>query len=240
MTSTEGLRVGFLSANYRWRPHYDEFLALLPSDVEVQIEGLGLWRESITELRGLADTHQAKTEELVAERAWQGIAVMGAPMQVQNPGLLDQLRSAVPVPVISALGASAAALKAFGVSRTLLVTPFDGPMNELLRAHLASEGIEAMLPSAGFADLEKATALEPEQVYRLALDGFAGSPGAQAVYFQGAPLNPLGVLERIEAELGVPVIASNPAMFWRLLSELGRTYSLEGAGRLFRDWPRLA
>ena len=106
MTSTEGLRVGFLSANYRWRPHYDEFLALLPSDVDVQIEGLGLWRESITELRGLADTHQAKTEKLVAERAWQGIAVMGAPMQVQNPGLLDQLRSAGPVPgmISSSLG----------------------------------------------------------------------------------------------------------------------------------------
>jgi maleate cis-trans isomerase len=44
----------------------------------------------------------------------------------------------------------------------------------------------------------------------------------------------------MEAELKVPVVASNPAMLWNMLSRLGRKHPLTGYGRLLATWPALA
>jgi len=46
-------------------------------------------------------------------------------------------------------------------------------------------------------------------------------------------------LEKIETELGLTVIASNPAMLWYVLSRLGLAYPISGYGRLLREWPQL-
>jgi hypothetical protein len=35
------------------------------------------------------------------------------------------------------------------------------------------------------------------------------------------------------------VIASNPAMLWYVLSQLGLAYPISGYGRLMREWPAL-
>jgi maleate cis-trans isomerase len=44
----------------------------------------------------------------------------------------------------------------------------------------------------------------------------------------------------MERELGVPVIASNPAMLWFMLSKLGLKNPIPGYGRLLETWPALA
>jgi len=49
----------------------------------------------------------------------------------------------------------------------------------------------------------------------------------------------LKCLERIESELNATVVASNPAMFWYVLSKLGIKYPTTGYGRLLREWPAL-
>ncbi|MBI3061054.1 MAG: hypothetical protein HYY83_03630, partial [Deltaproteobacteria bacterium] len=54
---------------------------------------------------------------------------------------------------------------------------------------------------------------------------------------QGAVLDPIKVLEKIEAELDMTVIASNPAMLWYILSRLKLAYPMTGYGRLLREWP---
>jgi maleate cis-trans isomerase len=63
------------------------------------------------------------------------------------------------------------------------------------------------------------------------------TPGADGIYFQGAPFNPLPIIDRIESELKLPVIASNPAMLWYTLSRLGRKYTIPGYGKLLASWP---
>jgi maleate cis-trans isomerase len=50
-------------------------------------------------------------------------------------------------------------------------------------------------------------------------------------------MNPLPIIQRLENELNVPVIASNPAMFWNVLSKLGKKESVGGYGRLLDEWP---
>ncbi|MDA1173982.1 MAG: hypothetical protein O2826_05620, partial [Chloroflexi bacterium] len=95
MTTPATPTIGYISANNRWGKHYDEFMKLVPDGVKVQIEGLGLYTTHLTELAGKTDVHVAKTTELAAANDWAGIAVMGAPVEVQNPDLPRKIREAV-------------------------------------------------------------------------------------------------------------------------------------------------
>ena len=240
MADTPRARVGFVSPSATRGAHYDSFLDLVPDDVEVEIEALALFGRSLEELHGTADAHLAKTSALVKARGWDGVALLGAPMQVQNPGFVEQVRAALGIPVTSALEASVAALWALSVRVVLLLTPFDERMNALIMDFLGGMGIEASVPATTLDSIAAAESLGPDDVYALARDAFGSSGGAQAIYFQGARLNPLGALERMEQNLAVPVVASNPAMFWHLLSLLDVRCELNRGGRLLREWPSQA
>ena len=238
MATTPRMKLGFVSPGGRWASHYDEFLELVPPELEVQIEPLGLYQQSLDQLRGQLDAHLARSAELVRERGWSGIALMGAPMEVHNPGFIQRAREALDVPVTTALASGAAALRAFSATKVLLLTPFDDRLRGMLRDHLAGEGIEAVLPGSAFETINAAASKTPDEVYALARDTLSEAPGAQAIYFQGAPFNPLKVLDKLEADLGVPIVASNLAMLWHVASLCGHTSSVAaGGGRLLREWP---
>ena len=239
MTTPPAVHVGFVSPSATWGAHYDDFLALVPDGVRVDIQPLGLYRTALTELREAGGDHLAKTTQLAAERGWAGIAVMGAPMQVQNVDLADRLRAGTEVPVTTALESSAAALRALSAERALVLTPFEPSMNALVGEYLEGVGIEAVFPDGAFGSIAQAEALSADAVYDLAKNALMAASGVEAIYFQGARLNPLGSIERMEADFSVPVVASNPAMLWHLLSLLGMRRLAGEGGRLLRDWPAL-
>lgn len=238
-------KLGFLSANSRYGKHYDDFLRLIPPDVDLEIVPLGLWRDSLYDLAGATGQHVETTARLAGEKGWDGIALMGAPVQVQNPELLDRMRETLSIPVTTALESGAAAVKALGASNILLLTPFDDGLNAMLERFLTGRGLSVTVPATGRSDTRREDVASterktPEEVYQLAVEAFANAPGAEAVYFQGAPLNPIPVIERLETDLGVPVAASNPAMFWHIASLLGHRFPVPNGGRLLREWPALA
>lgn len=65
-------------------------------------------------------------------------------------------------------------------------------------------------------------------------------PNMEAIYFLEAVPDPLKILEKLETELNTTIVASNPAMLWFILSELGLRYQIRGHGQLLEQWPRLA
>jgi maleate cis-trans isomerase len=240
MTTAKRTKIGFVTNSTGWGAHYDAFLAIVPRELDVQIETLELYSESLAELKDKGDEHVARTSALAKERGWQAVALMGAPAEVQNVDFLKREQAAIDVPVTTALTSGSAALKAFGVRRALLLTPFEPWLNDLLVAHLKTLGVEAQLRAGAFESVAEARALTPEQVHDLAIASFRAADGAEAIYFQGAPFNPLDVIEPIEAVLDVPVIASNPAMLWHAVSLVGERHPVQGHGRLLAEWPALA
>ena len=67
---------------------------------------------------------------------------------------------------------------------------------------------------------------------------FAAYP-AEAIYFQGATMDPLPIIQKIENRLGIPVVTSNTAMLWHLLSKLQLKHAISGYGKVLREWPAL-
>jgi maleate cis-trans isomerase len=232
-------KIGFVSAGNSSMPHYGSFTPLIPRDVRIDFEGLGLYQESLYEIANKKEAIVRRVKELAEEREWKGVIVTAAPTEVLNPGLYGALEAALPIPFTTALHASVAALKVYSAKRVLLLTPFDARLNDLICRHLEKAGVSAVAPHP-FQELGVPKRMSPADVFEFTKKSIGAVAKVDAVYFQGAVLDPIKVLEEIERESGMTVIASNPAMLWFVLSKLERAYPMPGYGRLLREWPALS
>jgi len=232
-------RVGFVSGGAGSMPHYNSFVPIVPKEIEMDFQGLELYGKSLYEIADKKETIVRRVSEFVANRGWNGVIVTAAPTEVLNPGLYDSLKAALSVPFTTALHACVAALRVYSAPRVLLLTPFDARLNELIVQHLQKVGVTAIAPHS-FNELAVPKRMTPDEVFELTRKDLAAVGKVDAIYFQGAVLDPIKCLERIESEMNATVIASNPAMFWYVLSKLGMKYPMSRYGRLLREWPALS
>ncbi len=69
-------------------------------------------------------------------------------------------------------------------------------------------------------------------IYRLAVDTLKDAPGAEALYMPCPQWPVCDVIDIIERDTGVPVIASTSANFFAAFSALGIREPITGHGRL--------
>ena len=231
-------RIGFVSGGSSSMPHYNSFLPIVPKEIEIDFQGLELYGTSLYEIADKRDLIVQRVKDFVMQRGWSGVILTAAPTEVLNPGLYDALKAALSVPFTTALNACVTALRVYSASRVLLLTPFDARLNALIVEHLARTGVTAIAPHS-FAELAVPKRMTPDEVFELTKTSLAAAGKLDAIYFQGAVLDPIKCLDRIESELKLTVIASNPAMLWYVLSKLGSKYPMSGYGRLVREWPTL-
>jgi len=231
-------KIGFVSGGASSMPHYNSFLPIVPKGIEIDFQGMNLYGKSLYEIADKKDVILRRVKEFIAERKWEGLILTAAPTEVLNPGLFDELKAAVSIPFTTALNACVAALRVYSAPRVLLLTPFDARLNDLIVAHLAKAGVTAISPNS-FSELDVPKRMTPDEVFDLTKNNLAAVGKVDAIYFQGAVLDPIKCLERIESELHTTAIASNPAMFWYVLSKLGKNYPMSGYGRLLREWPAI-
>ena len=238
MADTIKARVGFVSGGHSSMPHYSSFLPLVPSEIKLEQEGLDLYRESLYQIADKKAQIVRRVQEFVTKKNWDGVILTAAPTEVLNPGLFDDLKATLSVPFTTALHACVAALSVYSAKRVLLLTPFDEKLNDLICRHLDGKGVSAVAPHP-FKELGVPKGMSPDEVFELTKQSLNAADPVDAIYFQGAVLDPIKVLEKIETELGMLTIASNPAMLWYVLSKLRFNYPMRGYGRLLREWPKL-
>jgi len=232
-------KIGFVSGGASSMPHYNSFLPIVPKEIEIDFQGLQLYGKSLYEIADKKEIILQRVKDLSLIENWSGVIVTAAPTEVLNPGLYDALQEALAVPFTTALHACVAALRVYTAPKVLLLTPFDARLNDLIVAHLAKAGVTAIAPHS-FDELAVPKRMTPEEVFELTKKNLAAVGKVDAIYFQGAVLDPIKALDKIESELKATVIASNPAMLWYVLSKLGLKYPVNGYGRLLREWPALS
>jgi hypothetical protein len=239
MTKPSQLKVGWLGPSLPSSSHIRKFHKLVPAGVDVVYEQLILHQGVLGDVEGKLDVIVERAARFAEAQGLDGLIFPGAPREVLNPGLFAAFSAALKIPVTTALRASAAALQTWGVARVLLLTPFDTALNAGIRAFLTDFGISAVSPSQVLRHYTDALQMTPNAVVAYAGRAMAEQLPVDAIYFQGAVLDPMDCLDAMEAELKVPVVASNPAMLWNMLSRLGRKHPVTGYGQLLATWPGL-
>lgn len=239
MDQSVSVKIGFIGSSAPSSPHHASFRAFIPKDVDFTFVREAGAKTSLYDARGKVHELIDQVRQLVAERGWHGLIISGAPKEALNPGMWEQVSAALSVPVSLALRSSVAGLRAFSAKRILLMTPVDDELKKLYRDYIAQFGIESFFPPQTLRAHTDAVNLTSRDVESMTRSALAKYQDVDAIYFQGALLDPLPILEKMETELKLPIIASNPAMLWLILSKLGRRYEITGYGKLLASWPRL-
>lgn len=230
-------KIGFLGSSAPSSPHHASFRKFIPEDIDFTFVQESGTNSSLYDAKGKVNALIEQAKQLIAQHRWNGIIISGAPKEALNPGMSEQVTASLNVPVALALRSSVAALKAFSAKRILLMTPVDDQLKKMYHDYLAEFGIVSFYPPQilrAHTDAQKLAASDVEAMTKQTLEG---SPNVDAIYFQGALLDPIPILDKLENELKLPIVASNPAMLWLILSKLGLRYSIEGYGRLLASWP---
>ena len=125
------------------------------------------------------------------------------------------------------------ALKAYGVKRTAIVSPY-AVGNELLKKFIEQNGIEV-------ATMKGLTLSSAQEEGRQAGSTFqnlvrqADTPGAEAIMVACTNFATLAHIADLEKSMGKPIISANQATFWASLRRLGIDDRLAGFGRLLAE-----
>jgi maleate isomerase len=145
--------------------------------------------------------------------------------------LQDEVRRAAGVPAATATQSILEALQLFGAKRVAMASPYTAEIDRAEHAFFETAGIavasSACLGIAGGFELASPT---PGEIRELALR--AWTPGADALLITCLNLWSHTVIEALESELGVPVITSTQATFWKALRMAGIEDRIAHLGRL--------
>ena len=74
-------------------------------------------------------------------------------------------------------------------------------------------------------------------VFDFIKNAFSKNSTAEAIYMLGPAWRTLDIIERLERELGVPVVHAIPAQCWDIQRHFNMRQPVQGFGRLIADMP---
>jgi maleate isomerase len=148
--------------------------------------------------------------------------------------LIRRMEEAAGRPATTAATAFVDALTLLGVERIAIGAPWSKTMDKPMIEFMEMSGFEVVHSEVvGFVASIELGRVGPEKAYELGLR--TDRPEAQAIVMPGGNWPSMSVVERLERELGKPVLANNTVSLWAGLRLLKRGDSIPGYGRLLRD-----
>ena len=145
------------------------------------------------------------------------------------------------IPAITTSVAVTRALDALGVKRAFMITPYPDDINDEEVDFLAHYGVEVPEYASFRCEVTELTAdIASEDVAAMALRHRARIAECGALFISCTQLLTIDAIERLERELGVPVVTSNQATLWAALNALEVPAQGLRAGRLFRCRPAVS
>jgi maleate isomerase len=230
-------RLGLLlpSSNSTQEP---EFAQVLPSNVSLHTARLTL--TSID-----ADSTERIVEELEAEsrklsHADVGVVLLAATAPTSRKGmgydqeLVRRIRAASDRPATTASTATLEAFAVLGIRRVALAAAWSDSVNATVAAFFEANGIQVVKQHAlGVVKNNDVGRLDPQTAYEAGLK--VDTPEAQAVFLACGNWWTMSIVEKLERELGKPVLTTNMVSIWAALGILGHSKPIEGYGMLLRE-----
>jgi maleate isomerase len=146
-----------------------------------------------------------------------------------EPSLLDRMTKLAGCPVVTASRAILAAFAHLGIRRIALATPYSEAVEALGAAYWKAAGLDVV----AHRRLEGVTNIYEETEARAyALGRATDMRDAEALLISGTGLPTAGIIQRLEDDLGKPVVTGQTAALWQALRVAGVEARVPGHGRL--------
>lgn len=148
--------------------------------------------------------------------------------------LIHEIARAANVPGVTATRSISLALRLFGARRIAVASPYTTEIDAAEHRFFSEAGFEVVGSAhLGISDSFRLADPEPDQICELARA--AWRPEADALLITCLNLRSHEVVERLELELGKPVITSTQATLWQLLRSANVESRIGGYGRLLSE-----
>jgi maleate cis-trans isomerase len=148
--------------------------------------------------------------------------------------LIRRMEDAGGRPATTAATAFVDALTRLGVKMIAIGAPWSKTMDKPMVEFMQASGFQVVHSEvAGFVSGVELGRVGPDMAYELARR--TDRPDAEAIIMPGGNWASMAVVERLENELGKPVLVNNAVSLWAGLRLLKRCDSIPGYGRLLRD-----
>lgn len=220
-----------------------EFHRLAPPGVSVHTNRLPLLRsisslETIEAMVEAFETVATKVRELM--EAGVGVVMFGCTSGsfAKGPAGDRRLQEAIAretgLVLFTTTTASVEAVRALGIRRLAVATPYPAEVNGRLKAYFEACEIGVVnLESFDEPDMAAHAVHEPEEVAALARE--ANRPEADGLFIACTQVRAIDVADRLERELRKPVVTANQASLWACLRALKVRDPVRGFGRLLEQ-----
>lgn len=215
-----------------------ELAAMLPLDISLHVTRLRLTGSAPEELAAMTRDIDVAAS-LVGDVQPRLVGFHCTAVSTQDAELeadiLTRAKAASGVEVVATSGALVAALNVLAAKKVVMVTPYLDHIVQSEIAFLARHGIEVEdALGLGLNTTEEMAAVDPERWYALTEARLRNE--ADAYFLSCTAIRSLGVIERLEARSGKPVITSNQVMAWHMMRQAGFEDRPEGVGQLLSHY----
>ena len=220
---------------------FDDLLAMLPKGIGVTHACLNVQRGTVDEFKVAIRQYEEKVAELAAAKV-DVINPSGAPpFMVLGYGaeqkLIGEWEAKYGVPIFTSSTSHVDALRALKVKRFVGTSYFRGDINKIYAQYFVDAGFDVLDMAGMDVDFDKAPQLTSQQVYEFVKGAFLANAAAEAIYMLGPAWRALDIIERLERDLGVPVVHAVPAQCWDIQRHLKMREPVTGFGRLVAEMP---
>jgi maleate isomerase len=212
-----------------------ELRAMQPAETSLLVTRLSLRGSSKPELMRMLDRLEAASE-LLADAEVQCIVFHCTAVSTFAPdlahGIRARIESASGIRCFTTAEAILAALAHLKATKVSLLTPYIDEVHRREIEFLQANGVRVV----GGAHLGIDTNSEMAKLQPDAMLDWAGEnvdANADACLLSCTAIKSAGIIARLEARCGRPVVTSNQAMMWHLLRTSGINDGVDGFGRLF-------
>ena len=146
--------------------------------------------------------------------------------------IVEDIEAAAKVPATTGVRAAMEALRHVGARRVAVASPYPERHNTALAAYLTGHGFDIVRAAGKDVPFKSLQAVPPAEIFQFAKDVIARAQGCDALYLPCPQWQAAQVVDALERDLGLPVIAYSHASFFVAFRRLGLTEHIRGHGRL--------
>jgi maleate cis-trans isomerase len=215
-----------------------EFSAVLPPTVSLHT-GRVAYRniDAETQLRCVQEL-ESESRKLADAEVDVIVFAATAPTLAKGKGydreLIKRMEDASGRPATTSATAFVDALMQLGISKIAIGAPWSKAMDKPMVDFMEASGFKVVHSEVvGFVASIELGRVPPQTAYELGRR--ADRPDAEAIIMPGGNWSSMPVVERLENDLGKPILVNNAVSLWAGLRLLKRSDSIPGYGRLLRE-----
>jgi len=233
-------RIGYTSPPLTTEVFTYEFYKVMPDGVTLVITTLAIVERSKEEVDRSYEISM-NAARAMAKSCVDMIMLGGVPINVSRgyanaQQMLRDLEKELGVKVSSSANAQTKAFKALGAKRIVVAHPYEESENWRFDEYSQKFGCEVLGTVAWGTPIARVGTVPRHAALELGRKVLKAHPQADTILFPSPHWPVIEAVEALEREFGVTTMSSMQAIFWDMLRTAGITDSIQGYGRLLRDF----